>query len=382
MFGDEACSPSIATLLVGAGVDRGGRRRRGAWASADGVCIDDKAKAVAQRLRGQRPEGVRRQQARQDAAGELPLGAAARGSEEARPADEAERPDASRTLRATSARAASRPASARSSSPRSQRPREPLRDDAEERARPRAARASPRRGLRRARERAAFRDKTRGGDQARRPQEDEPAGRRPAADAGEPGRQRHEGARARRRSTTTRSSSTTTRHYGQLDEVLYYLAYEYEQANDLKNARSRLLRPHQEDARLEVHPERVPRVRRAVLQRGAGRSVEVGPRRAGLHRGHQVPAAEQQGLRLRLVQARRTSSGTRASSTRRSTRSRRRSTSASSTPSYPGAAKLADSARRDVIPVYALKGDPGAGLQLLAQHLGRPVRRRTTRRSR
>ncbi len=33
----------------------------------------------------------------------------------------------------------------------------------------------------------------------------------------------------------------------------------------------RLPRPHHEDAELEVHPERVPRLRRALLQRGAGR---------------------------------------------------------------------------------------------------------------
>jgi hypothetical protein len=160
-------------------------------------------------------------------------------------------------------------------------------------------------------------------------------------------------------------------NYGQLDEVLYYLAYEYEQATDLEERARGLLRAHREAPGLEVHPERVPRLRRALLQRGRRAILQqVGSRRAGVLRGHQVPGAEQQGLRLRLVQARvrlleqgRAREG--AQRVQEDDRVRRRARQ------LPGAAKLADSARRDVIPVYALKGDPGAGVQLLAQHLGR-----------
>ncbi len=40
---------------------------------------------------------------------------------------------------------------------------------------------------------------------------------------------------------------------------------------------------------------------------------------------------------------------------------------------FPGASKLADSARRDVIPVYALKGDPGAAYVVLHRMSGDPA---------
>ena len=49
-------------------------------------------------------------------------------------------------------------------------------------------------------------------------------------------------------------------------------------------------------AGLEVHPERVPRVRRALLQRSPGRPVEVGPRRPGVPRGHRSTRRREQGL--------------------------------------------------------------------------------------
>ena len=44
-----------------------------------------------------------------------------------------------------------------------------------------------------------------------------------------------------------------------------------------------LLRAHPEPAELEVHPERLSRVRRALLQRGAGRSEQMGHRGAGVY---------------------------------------------------------------------------------------------------
>ena len=152
--------------------------------------------------------------------------------------------------------------------------------------------------------------------------------------------------------------------YGQLDEVLYYLAYEYEQASDLEERALGLLRAHQEAPGLEVHPERVPRVRRALLQRSAGRPVEVGSRRAGLRRGHQVPAADNKVFgyawyklgyvfwnKGELDKALNAFKKTIEFGVVHS--------------QLPGAAKLADSARRDIIPVYALKGDPAQAYNFL-----------------
>ena len=170
--------------------------------------------------------------------------------------------------------------------------------------------------------------------------------------------------------------------YPLLDEVLYYLAYEYEQASDLENART-------------VYLELIRRRRtRSTSRTRTSRSVSSSStRRRAIRRkwdlaeqayneGHQVPAAGEQGLRLRPVQARlRLLEQGRLRRTR-STSSRRRSSTATQYSQLPNAAKLADCARRDIIPVYALAGDPTRRLQLLQEHLGRPVGRRTTRRSR
>ena len=124
--------------------------------------------------------------------------------------------------------------------------------------------------------RAAFRDKTAGGDQARRRRRRRtPQARRVQqqtqanqADADREGRAQ-EGDRR-----TTRSSKNEYPNYAKLDEVLYYLAYEYEQAQRPQERAQGLLRAHPEGAEVEVHPERVPRVRRALLQRSAGRPVK------------------------------------------------------------------------------------------------------------
>ncbi len=64
----------------------------------------------------------------------------------------------------------------------------------------------------------------------------------------------------------------------------------------------RLLRADPEGPHLEAHTECLSRVRRAVLQRGAGGSGEMGSRGASLLGGHQVSAARQQGVWLCLVQ--------------------------------------------------------------------------------
>ena len=113
---------------------------------------------------------------------------------------------------------------------------------------PAEADAPPRRGLRRARESAAFRDKTEAGMKA-----DEAKAKGGNADAF-----RDEGEKAEKILGAARQAaikyytnlkdqypkwcqsndaSDPTKSTGCVDEVLYYLAYEYEQANDLDNAR-------------------------------------------------------------------------------------------------------------------------------------------------
>ena len=159
---------------------------------------------------------------------------------------------------------------------------------------------------------------------------------------------------------------TTTRTTGQLDEVLYYLAYEYEQANDLDERAQGLLRAHPEaaDSR-STSRTRTSRsascssTRRRAIRRKWDLAAQA------YTRGHQVPAAGQQGLRLRLVQARLRLLEQGRASTRRSTRSRRRSTSATSTRSCPNAAQLADSRAPRRHPGLRAQGRPDEGVQLL-----------------
>ena len=217
---------------------------------------------------------------------------------------------------------------------------------------------------------------------ARRRQEDERR-RRPASSRRRPARptQIMKAARKKAIDVLHASSKNDYPNYSQLDEVLYYLAYEYEQASDLKNARKVYFELIQKAPQVEVHPERVPRVRRALLQRSAGRSVEVGSRRAGVHGGHQVPAAEQQGLRLRALQARlRLLEQGRASPqalerVQEDDRVRRRSTR-----SCPNAAQLAEvRAPRHHPGLRASAGDPEQGVQLLQAALGRQAAASTSK---
>jgi len=78
--------------------------------------------------------------------------------------------------------------------------------------------------------------------------------------------------------------------YPKLDEVLYYLAYEYEQAQDIPNA-LKVYTSSSRRRRPASTSQRVPRVRRAVLRPGPGRPLQVRTRQTGLQRGHQVSGA-------------------------------------------------------------------------------------------
>ena len=199
-----------------------------------------------------------------------------------RPADEAEHADASMDAAPRDERKSRlQRASARAARHRDPGPRAPLRDDAEERARiARSSRgASPRTTSSSSPPPSATRPRRR--SSATSCKKTNAAARRPAADAGQPGRQRHEGRaqegdrvlhahrqrlpelrRSSTRSSTTSRTSTSRRATSTNARTVYYELI-------------------QKAPRLEVHPERVPRVRRALLQRGAGRSHRSGisPRR-------------------------------------------------------------------------------------------------------
>ena len=150
-------------------------RRKAAVGDGGGRLHRRKAQGVAQRVRrrGVAPK-FDVQRARQDAARRTSTRRRQpRGSEEARQQTKPSNPNASMNAAQRDERTSRLAgAPARAARHRDPGPREPLRDDAEERARSPAARA-PSRGGYVELESAAFRDKTRGGDQARRAEEDE-----------------------------------------------------------------------------------------------------------------------------------------------------------------------------------------------------------------
>ena len=117
-------------------------------------------------------------------------------------------------------------------------------------------------------------------------------------------------------------------NYPQLDEVLYYLAYEYEQANENDKARQVYFELIQTRPNSKYIPNAYLAFGELFFNEAQGDPSKWDARGAGVHAGHQVPAAGQQGLRLRLVQARLRLLERGRFRRRRSTRSRRRSTTA------------------------------------------------------
>ena len=153
-------------------------------------------------------------------------------------------------------------------------------------------------------------------------------------------------------------------NYGALDEVLYYLAYEYEQSNDLKNARSvyyDLIKqrpdskfipnaylafgelffneaqgdPSKWDLAAQAYTEviKYPPPNNKVQGYGYYKRAYVYWNKGELDR---ALSDFKKTIEFGVANA-----------------------------SLPGATKLADSARRDVIPVYALKGDPNQAYNFL-----------------
>ena len=92
--------------------------------------------------------------------------------------------------------------------------------------------------------------------------------------------------------------------YAGLDEVYYYLAYEYEQAGDTANARRVYLDLITKTPNSKYISNAYLAFGELFFNEAQGDPSQVGAREAGLPEGHLEAAARQQGVRLRLVQAR------------------------------------------------------------------------------
>ena len=93
-------------------------------------------------------------------------------------------------------------------------------------------------------------------------------------------------------------------NYPQLDEVLYYLAYEYEQANENDKARTVYGTLIQTRPNSKYIPNAYLAFGELFFNQAQGDPSKWDFRCPGLPEGHRVSAAGQQGLRVRLVQAR------------------------------------------------------------------------------
>ena len=244
------------------------------------------ARATLHRVRRPRaPAAFDVGSARQGAAGELPLGAAARGSEEGRPADDAEqrrrrcspqRDERKSRLRRAPWRSSSRRSRGSRASSRTTPRNAPDRAAARCAASPRTT-SSSRRGLPRE---DAGRDRAR---QRRRRRT-----RRPPGSSRRSPTRRDDDHASRARQKAIDSTTRLDRHVPEYCRSVPaarrgpLLPRVRVRAGERPDQRApRLLDLITEEAELEVHPERVPRVRRALLQRGAGRPDASGtsPRR-------------------------------------------------------------------------------------------------------
>ena len=152
--------------------------------------------------------------------------------------------------------------------------------------------------------------------------------------------------------------------YGQIDEVLYYLAYEYEQANDNANARRVYLDLINKKPNSKYIPNAYLSFGELFFNEAQGdpskwdlaaqayaKVINFPPETSKVYGYAWYKLAyvfwNKGELEKSLNAFKKTIDfGTNFTQ-------------------YPGAAKLAESARRDVIPVYALKGDPGAAYNFL-----------------
>lgn len=159
--------------------------------------------------------------------------------------------------------------------------------------------------------------------------------------------------------------------YAQLDEVLYYLAYEYEQANDLKNARSVYFDLIKKRPNSKYIPNAYLAFGELFFNEAAGDPSKWDLAAQAYSEVIKYPPPNNKVFgyawyKIAYVYWNKGELDKALNAFKKTIEF------GVAYNQLPGAAKLADSARRDVIPVYALKGDPGQAYNFLHNLSGDP----------
>ncbi len=146
-------------------------------------------------------------------------------------------------------------------------------------------------------------------------------------------------------------------NYGQLDEVLYYLAYEYEQANDLKNARAVYYDLIKKAPQSKYIPNAYLAFGELFFNEAQGDPSKWDLAAQAYTEVTKYPPPQNKvygyaWYKLGYV------FWNKGELDKALNAFKKTIDFGVAYPQLPGATKLADSARKDVIPVYALKGDP------------------------
>lgn len=161
-------------------------------------------------------------------------------------------------------------------------------------------------------------------------------------------------------------------NYGALDEVLYYLAYEYEQASDLKNARSVYYDLIKKRPDSKYIPNAYLAFGELFFNEAAGDPSKWDLAAQAYSEVIKYPPPNNKVFgyawyKLAYVYWNKGELDKALNAFKKTIEFGVVHTQ------LPGAAKLADSARRDVIPVYALKGDPAQAYNFLHNISGDPA---------
>jgi len=179
--------------------------------------------------------------------------------------------------------------------------------------------------------------------------------------------------RARTKAEQFYSSITTDfPNYPQLDEVLYYLAYEYEQGNQNDLARSTYFKLIQTRPNSKYIPNAYLAFGELFFNEAQGDPSKWGVAQEAYKKviGFPPPDNKVYGYAWYKLAYVLWNSGDFAGAL---TAFKRTIDYGTTFVQVPGAGKLADSARRDIIPVYALKGDPSAAYNFFHNISGDPA---------
>ncbi|MCA9585436.1 MAG: tetratricopeptide repeat protein [Myxococcales bacterium] len=153
-------------------------------------------------------------------------------------------------------------------------------------------------------------------------------------------------------------------NYGQLDEVLYYLAYEYEQASDLKNARSVYYDLIKKRPDSKYIPNAYLAFGELFFNEAQGDPSKWDLSAQAYTEVVKYPPPQNKVLgyaRYKLAYV----FWNKGEFDKALSEFKKVIEFGVAYPQLPGASKLADSARRDFIPVYALKGDPAQAYNVI-----------------